>query len=142
MRILVLALLLPLTACGFSPLYGKQQASTQGSGFMMPPVTVEATVPDVSLKRYSQQFKADLTDRMHPDGARGVAGEYRLLSAMQITETPVAISQDGTISRYNVYITTDLTLTRASDGAPVYRGRAKRTSSYDNLTNSYYSTYV
>jgi hypothetical protein len=104
-------------------------------------IAVDASA-DMAHKRTAQQFKAHLEDRLNPETGAPSFPAYRLSTSLAVVEAPVGISPDGTVSRYNVILTATLSLTRASDGALVYAGTARRTGSYNNVTSAFYSTYT
>lgn len=128
-----------LSACGFEPVYGTR---TRASGADMSQVSVVIT-PDVPEQRkLAEQLAYDLEQRLRPGGRLANAPVYALKAQFQVAESGLAVSRDGTYSRYNVTVSAIFSIERLSDGAVLLRDTAQRTGSYNNLTNAYFSTYV
>lgn len=129
----LIALLL-LTACGFSPMYGqKQQESSQlFAGVSIDPIP----------GRMGQELRIALEDQLNSGGVVPAHPAYRLSSTLMHTSTPIGVARDGTVSRYNIYLNSEYKLYRASDGQLVAEGRVHHVTSYNNLTNAYFSTFV
>lgn len=137
-----LCLMLALTACGFEPMYASHtNAPSARVGAVAAHIAVEA-LADGPHRRLAQQFKMELEDGLNPNGGAAKAPLYHLEAVITVQEVPVGVSQDGTVSRYNVVLSAQLRLLRISDGVLVYQGKARATSSYNNLTNAFYSTYI
>lgn len=130
----LLVLALSLTACGFEPVYAKRG----GESPALASVKVDAAPADPLYRYPAQVYTNALEDHLRSSGTPA----YTLRSIINIQEAAIAISRDGTVSRYNILAEADLTLTRLSDGAIVYRGKSKRSGSYNNLVNAFYSTYA
>jgi len=133
------------SACGFEPMYARHDNTglTGHTGLITQNILIEATTgDDIKDRHVAEQFKNDLEDRLRPSGDTTATPQYALKATLTHTEGALAVSPDGTISRYNVIILADMKLTRISDGALVYHGQAQRTGSYDNINNAFYSTYV
>lgn len=130
-----LSSLLLLAACGFQPLYGKQEPASRAlvSGIKIDQVTA----PD---RRTAQLFRINLEDQINPEGTQKPI--YRLSAGLSISEAAIGTARDGTVSRYNIYLTSAYTLTRISDHKLMTAGELRHASSYNNITNEYYSTYV
>lgn len=128
-------LLLPLllTACGFEPLYGKHKnADILFAGVDIDPIE----------GRDGQQFRIALEDELNPGGAMPAKPAYRLSATLKNSESAIDVARDGTVSRYNVYLDSKYTLTRLSDNSVMTAGNLRHVSSYNNITNQYFSTYV
>jgi hypothetical protein len=128
-----------LTACGFHSVYGQHVNDKTGDtdSVMLASVKID-TIPG----RLGQEFKQDLEDVINPGDSISATPAYRLSVALASSESAIGVSRDGTVSRYNVYINSTYTLTRISDGQQVTAGAINQVSSYDNLINDYFSTYV
>lgn len=124
-----------LSGCGFEPLYAKK-----------PPGDVSKVFAGVRIDsipgRQGQEMKASLEDKLNPDGAVPPKPAYRLAVSLSNTVVPIGVARDGTISRYNVYLTSHYTLYRNADNKPVTAGDLSYVNSYNNLTNQYFSTYI
>lgn len=125
-----------LTACGFKPMYGAKKGAPEASiaGVEVAQITGE--------RRLTQQLKADLEDRLNPAGAVPAKPTYKLTLNLRSTASPIGVARDGTVSRYNVYLDSDYTLVRLADSKEMTKGSLRHVSSYNNLVNQYYSTYV
>lgn len=134
-----LACLLLVAACGFTPLYGEKTENGQSPGPILQNIAVQVGI-EPSRRLLAQQFKMDLEDRLHAH--HSAPPVYQLQIDLVVTETPISISPDGTVARTNVGVEAALRLIRAGDGVAVYQGRARRTSSYNNISNAFYSAYV
>jgi LPS-assembly lipoprotein len=132
----VLALpLLWLAACGFQPLYSKNKPETGGallSGIQIDPVS----------GRPGQLFTAELEDQLNPGGRVLANPTYRLVATLTLREAGIGVARDGTVSRYNVYLDSNYQLIRIADKQLMTSGSLHHVSSYNNILNQYYSTYV
>jgi LPS-assembly lipoprotein len=128
----LLALL--LCGCGFQPLYARKPAS-EGKSQMMAGVKI-----DPIEGRAGQIFRSSLEDRLNPAGTSKPA--YRLNVALHTLSTPIGVARDGTVSRYNVHLTSRYVLTRIADDKVIASDDISYIDSYNNLTPAYYSTYV
>jgi LPS-assembly lipoprotein len=130
-------LLLPLllAACSFHPLYGNARPQTGTallSGIKVDPVS----------SRSGQLFTMELEDQLNPGGAVPSDARYRLTATLVAREIGLGAARDGTVSRYNVYLDTNYQLFRIADKKLMTSGHLTEVSSYNNITNQYYSTYV
>lgn len=133
-RALLLLIPLLLAGCGFQPLYGKQST---GSAEVLSGVAIDS-IPG----RMGQQFRQNLEDKLNPSGAVPAHPTYRLTATVQSAATPIGVARDGTVSRYNVYLDSEYALVRISDGTKVSSGKLRHVSSYSNIPNEYFSTYM
>jgi hypothetical protein len=116
-------------------MYGTHQAQ----GGQVAGVKVEASAQD---RRLGQQFRADLEDKLNPGGAVPSSAKYRLVASLSSASTAIGVARDGTVSRYNVNLTSNYELYRVGETKPVTKGSLRHVSSYNNLVNQYYSTYI
>lgn len=123
-----------MAACGFSPMYGKQQRDSS--------VLLAGVKIDPIEGRTGQLFKAELEDRLNPGGVVPSNPAFRLNVVLTSTANPIGVARDGTISRYNVYLDSKYELYRIHDGKKVAAGQLRQVSSYNNLSNAYFSTYI
>lgn len=130
-------MLLPflLAACGFEPMYAKQSGKQNA---LLAGVRVEGAPPG----RLGQQFRIALEDQLNPEGVMPVDPLYRIQVTFDHTEAAIDTARDGTVSRYNVYLNSNYKLYRISDGVLMTSGSLRHVSSYNNITNEYFSTYV
>jgi LPS-assembly lipoprotein len=131
-----LCLSLSLAACGFHPLYGAAATAAPESE-LLAGVSID-TIPG----RLGQLFKSTLEDRLHPSGAIPPSPDYRLSVKLDHVNIPISVARDGTVSRYNIHFNSEYVLYRTRDQQPVTSGRLSYITSYNNLTNVYFSTYV
>lgn len=125
-----------LSACGFTPLYGKKDSGAA------PSALAGVKIDPIDGGRMGQQFKIALEDSLNPGGAVPASAPYHLTATLVSAEAPIGVSTDGTVSRYNVYLDSTYILFRTSDGEKVSTGKVRQISSYNNATNAYFSTFV
>lgn len=133
-KLFIFFLLLSVSACGFQPLYGKG-GSTQNT--LLAGVKIDP-IPN----RIGQEFRITLEGDLNPGGTVPANPSYRLHATLGISEGAVNVARDGTISRYNVNMESAYKLYRVSDNSLVTSGALRHVSSYNNITNQYFSTYV
>lgn len=125
--------LLPLAACGFTPLYAEGEDNLSVSAEM-------ATVRIEPLRdRVGQQMHNFLRDRLNPNG-QPVSPNYQL--SLQITESlsELGVRRDETATRANLKLTTNFLLRDAGNGEALLTGRSTSTTSYDILENPFATT--
>ncbi|MCE2927577.1 MAG: LPS assembly lipoprotein LptE [Rickettsiales bacterium] len=125
-----------LTGCGFQPMYGARQEAGKSA---IAGVSVEATAQD---RRTKQQLQISLEDKLNPTGAIPANPTYRLVADVSSSVSGIGVSRDGTATRYNVNLTSSYQLYKTGEEKPVTTGTLRHVSSYNNLPNQYYSTYV
>ena len=135
-RLVIGAWCLVLSACGFQPMYGAKGSAPEAS---IAGVKIEASGQD---RRMGQQLKFDLEDKLNPAGAVPALPAYRLSVSLESSVGGIGVARDGTVSRYNVYLTSQYALYRTGESKPVTTGSLQHVSSYNNLVNQYYSTYI
>lgn len=137
-----LILICVLSACGFEPMAGQstQSYDQQALPAALARVTIQAKSPE-SMRMIGQQFRIDLEDLINPSGSEA-AKEYILDVSLAPIVQPGFITPDGKAQRFLVFLQSSYTLTRLSDGKLLESGNMRRNSSYSNLPNSYYSTYI
>lgn len=133
--LLVVALF--LSGCGFHSLYGTRADAPEGSKVM-----AGVKVDNIPNGRMGQQLKADLEDGLNPQGAVPPNPAYRLAVTLKDSTAAIGVARDGTVSRYNVYLYSEYALYRTSDGKEITAGNLRHVSSYNNITNAYFSTFV
>lgn len=127
-----------VSACGFKPLYGKHEESR-----VLAPLLAGIEIGDISgERRIGQQFTIDLEDRLNPGGVAPTRPTYRLNASLSRSVSAIGAAPDGTVSRYNMHFNTSFTLIRIADGETVASGSINHISSYNNVTNAYFSTYI
>ena len=122
-----------LSACGFQPMYGDQpQASALSAG-------IRISAPNDAI---GEEFKHKLEDRLNPRGVVPPNPAYDLQVSLTYGASGIGVARDGTVSRYNVMLSSQYTLTRLADKHVVKTGNVQHVGSYNNLSNAYFSTYV
>lgn len=123
--IFVLALVLPLTACGFRPLYGEQGAGTNNA-LALSTITIEA--PETSVGR---KLKFDLLDNLNNGGEQPVSPAYRLTMFPKNYSQNVAVQQDASVTRATFVLVVPYVLISNATGKVVHRSTARARSSYN-----------
>jgi len=120
-----------LSGCGFQPVYGeKNTSSLQNIGIII----------EAPRDKMGQRLKQNLEDKLSQTGR--IKPEYRLDVTLISSASPIGISRDGTVSRFNVSLQSNYTLTRLSDNKLIKQDIIKHVGSYNNQANLYFSTYV
>lgn len=122
-----LAAMAGLAACGYKPLYGQKGAIRRHMGQVK---------IDPIASRQGQILRNALLDRINPDGAPGAA-PYRLKINYSESLSQVAIRRDEAATRANLRISVNFELRENASGVVVFRGRSRRTSSYNIVTSDY-----
>ncbi len=135
-RFLLVLLPLALGACGFDPMYGKPSPQLQAAAL------AGVSIDPITGGRMGQQFRADLEDKLNPDGKVPANPAYRLAASVTSSTSAIGVARDGTISRYNVSLDSSYTLYSRADDKKITSGNLRHVSSYNNLTNAYFSTHV
>jgi len=125
----VCAVALPLSACGFHPLYGSQSG---GTAKIFASIYVEP-VGD----RASYEMRNRLIDLLDSSGSAEGA-RYKLKIDLNEDRRAVALQNDASITRYNYLMTADYTLCDAS-GAVITHGHESTLTAY-NIVASPYAT--
>jgi LPS-assembly lipoprotein len=127
---LAIAAALPLSACGFHPLYGTQ--GVVGAGQLFASIYVEPVADRAGYEMRNRLI--DLLDSSaNPQGAR-----YKLKVDLSEDRRAVALQNDASITRYNYLMTADYTLRDAS-GNIVTHGHESTLTAY-NIVASPYAT--
>lgn len=140
MRILLLtALCLSLTACGFQPLHSRAYRAEQAIDLS----SVSVVVKTLEGARRAELLEAEIEDAMNPDYQQAEK-QYLLMIQMTEADMPLFINPDGTSARGDIQMTTNYSLTRIADNSRVDTGRIKRVSSYNTSDQAAegYASYV
>ncbi|HSK41978.1 MAG TPA: LPS assembly lipoprotein LptE [Arenibaculum sp.] len=124
----VFLLLLLLGGCGFRPIYG---GGTGGD------VAQDLANVEIGLIReqVGQQLRNELMDRFYTVG-RPAAADYRLDTALAVTEAKLAFRKDTTAARAEVRMTATYLL-KDRAGAVAFRGLSRSSAGYSILTDQY-----
>lgn len=131
---LLFALLLPLAACGFRPVHGRDYRARQE-------LDLSAVAIEVDTSRYGQLLKAEIQDGINPDFERAEK-LYKLKISLAAREIYLFVNPDGTSSRGDIEFRSEYALTRLVDGKILQSGKITRVSSYNMSEQADYATYV
>ena len=127
-RLAALALFLPLSACGFQPMYGPG-LSPQLASIYVEPVS----------ERDGYELRNTLIDLLGSNG-RLAGKRYRLTITLRESNQGVALRNDSAITRYNDTLAVNFTLTDIN-GKTLTDGSQTGLTAY-NVTSSPYATMV
>ena len=125
--------MLALSGCGFTPLYGPQNARLQED---LQKIYV-APIKD----RVGMQMRSHLQARLNPSGATP-APLYRLAVSLTFATSDLAYLKDDTASRKQSTVTAKYTLTEIKTGKRLNAGSVKGVGNFNIMVNSDYSTLV
>lgn len=123
--------LLCVSACGFSPMYSAENKQPLSVGILI----------ETSKDEMGQQFQQNLEDKLNPQGVP-LHPVYKLSVALGSGASGMGVARDGTVSRYNVTLISNYTLTRIADNKMIRQGEIRHVSSFNNQANQYFSTYI
>lgn len=92
--------------------------------------------------RLGQLLRIHLEDKLYASGYHPVDSPYRLQISLSSNTMPVAISRDGTVSRYNAIFNAHVQIIRNNDNIVLMNEYVKHSSSYNNQPNTFFSAYV
>lgn len=128
-----LGLALPLSACGFHPLYGDNGA-TSGDAVTSGLWNVSVSAPNSSTGR---ALKYDLLDIISPDGNQPTSAEYRLELRPTHYSRNVAVQTDASVTRANYVLVVPFRLYSVETGKLVHRGTSRSRSSYNRSDSEF-----
>lgn len=88
-----------------------------------------------------QQFQQNLEDRLNSGGVPANPA-YTLAVSLGNATSGMGVARDGTVSRYNVILSSGYTLTRLADRKIIQQDTINHVSSFNNPANQYFSTYI
>lgn len=121
--------------CGFQTVYGKKDREPA------PQALAGVRVIEASRQYTDQLMQNALEDRLNPQGVPADP-RYSLTYSLAMSETPIGIARDGTVSRYNVNMDMQYRLERYAPKILIASGSLRHVSSYNNVVGAYYSTFV
>lgn len=138
---LIYSSLICLTACGFEPMASNSTSSYRNDAMpsALAHVAIVADTP-ADKRLIGEEFRIRLEDLIRPGQSLQTA-DYTLTVSLNPITSPGLIAPDGKAQRYLVSLNSTYRLNN-SDGRMIEQGNLSRNSSYSNLPNSYYSTYV
>lgn len=130
--VLLLALLAPLSSCGFKPMYGEENGVFDAADALESGVEI-ANIPD----REGQFLRNQLIDRLNLNGRPGGA-PYVLSMTPLVTElTNLGIRKDATSTRAMLQVTSTMTLTERATGKVVLLRDVRAVGGYNQLDNQF-----
>lgn len=117
-----------LAACGFTPVYGPNTAAANLRG-------------RIAIPAFDSRLSFDLFERLEQRLGPPESPLFRLHISTTIEEQGLAISQDNSITRYNLRATAEYSLTSLADDSRVFEARARAFTAY-SATASAYATRV
>lgn len=130
-KVLVVASLLTLAGCGFTPMYGKTDSGPKVvSGFQG--IEVE-NIPN----REGQYLRNQLIDRLYTDGKPQNAPYSLRITNLKREIVNFGIRKDATATRGEMQITAHLELVDRSTGATVLSRDMRSVGAYNLLDNQY-----
>lgn len=129
---LICSSIIMLSACGFSPMHSKENSKALASGVMI----------EAPNNRMGRQLRENLEDRLNPGGRVPANPAYKLVVTLDSTVGGMGVNRDGTVSRYNVTLASGYKLIDLSNNHLLQGGELKHMSSYNNISNQYFSTII
>lgn len=132
-----------LSACGFRPLASvdTRQADNAIISHELASVDIQTHIAG-NQRLLKQRFQTKLEDLINPGELTRNDHRYLLQVNLIHTVSPGFINPDGTAQRLLIDLRSNFTLTRKADNKVIERGTLRRSSSYSNPPNSFFSTYV
>ncbi|MET0155012.1 MAG: hypothetical protein ABW189_02765 [Rickettsiales bacterium] len=131
----ILATLLCLVGCGFSPVYAVKE---KGGAHREALASVDVSAPQT---REGQLFARELLTLLGGSAERPIEPLYRAEVTFKEDELPLHIRRDRIVTRYRMHIDGRYVLRRIVDNAIITEGTVSSTGGYDRV-DSDYSTYV
>jgi LPS-assembly lipoprotein len=129
LRILLVAALFGLSACGFEPLYGEQDNGAATEDLMS-----RVFVPPIA-DRLGQLVRIELTNRLTPRPAQ----EPLYVVSVEVSEARqgLAVRRDDSATRANLILNAQFVLSRTSGGDPLLSGEIRSTNGFDILVSDF-----
>lgn len=129
----LLCALLLLSACGFQPLYSKQDRNDSGDFLSAIIITDDGTRPGQLARLAVEENFASRTGES--------TGTLTLKLRTQESKYAATVEQDGQISRYNIAMITQYEVRAAGQKALITEGAVRAMASY-NVVLSDFATYL
>ncbi len=121
---------LVLSACGYRPLFGQNNVSTQT-------LTNLASIRVTSIAdRVGQMLHSALTHRLSPK-AHQAQQRFTLHVTLNESLATLAVERDASATRTNLTLTAYYKLIRSGDGKPMTSGSVRTVSSYNILASDF-----
>lgn len=133
-----------LAACGFKPMASVPAATSEtDKAVLMEMAAVGVEVSTAHNQRLiGQEFRIALEDLLNPGELVAAQQRYRLRISLNPVTSPGFIAPDGKAQRFLIALRSSFELIDLQTATVIQRGDLFRNSSYSNLPNSYFSTYV
>jgi LPS-assembly lipoprotein len=129
-RALLLLPLLLAGACGFTPLYSRDEG-VGGARAELAGVQVRA-----ETDRVHHMVRNELIERLNPRN-ESAARSYELLFTVREARAGVLVTRQETVSRFNLSLSGAWTLYDKQDGQELARGNVNSTASYNVLRSEF-----
>jgi len=141
--LIILASLITLSACGFRPMASVETRQADNAVLAHELASIDIQTSTAGNQRLlKQRFQAALEDLINPGELTRNDHRYVLQVNLVHAIAPGFINPDGTAQRFLIELRSNFVLTRLADNKIIERGILRRSSSYSNLPNSFFSTYV
>lgn len=119
-----------LSACGYTPLYGRSSGGAQ--------VTAELSQIEVRpiVDRVGQMMRTELKRSLSPQGLRD-APQYRLTVTLSEGLAQLAVEESAFATRANLTLSSAYSLVRSADGLEILAGTADSVASYNILSSDF-----
>jgi LPS-assembly lipoprotein len=132
-RAFIVALLLPLAACGFHPLYGDQPA------FSYDPNLAAIKIAPIR-DHIGQIVETSLREQLNPRGA-DVKTRYLLKVVLSVARADLGIERNATSLRSRITLDASYSLSETGAAHPLHEGKSAAVTSF-NFTNDAYAATV
>lgn len=123
-----------LAGCGFQPLYGTDAPATRLRGQIVLGQVIRDTLPDRMQFRFKERLRQRL-GRTRPDPA------YTLDVSLAVNDSGLAITPDGSTTRFNLTGTAAWRLTPTGKAKPALTGTVESFTAY-SATATVYATRI
>jgi len=127
----LIAMLFAVSGCGFTPMYGAKTQDALAAGIRI----------DAPRDSTGQKFQQELEDKINPMGVPPNP-EYALKVTLTSASSAIGVARDGTISRYNIVLSSHYQLVRLKENKIVQTDEIQHVASFNNQPNQYFSTYI
>ena len=123
---------LTITGCGFQPLYAGSQAMSSDTIVEALATVHISTISD----RVGQIVRNDLLDRLTPFG-QPVSPQFSLVVSLEEAKEGLALKIDETVTRFNLNLTANYSLTDLQTGSVLTMGSVRATSAYNVVRSDF-----
>jgi LPS-assembly lipoprotein len=122
-------LLLPLAACGFHPMYGREEQVVDE-----PELAAISVAPIID--RMGQQLELSLREALNPEGL-AVKQRYKLFVTLTAARTDLGIQRDATSTRGRISAYVNLQLFDIAANKSIYNSRTQSIADFNILEDAY-----